>query len=195
MNIFLIRHTKVDLKEPTCYGASDVPLAVSFINEAEFIKKHLGTENDITYYSSPSLRCIQLINHITSKKPIVDARLCEMNFGDWELIPWKDLEKIKEFRNWAENFVKVQTPHGESYTQLYTRSVEFWEEISNSPEKNIVVIAHGGSIRSMLAYLNKIPLKNSFDFPIDFHSITKIEILRNSKGRKDHKIAYTNKTS
>ncbi len=195
MNIFLIRHTKVDLKIPICYGVSDVSLADSFENEAEFVKNHLTNIKNVVYYSSPSRRCIKLVNQITTEKPIMDTRLCEMNFGDWELIPWKDLEKIKGFRNWTENFVEVQVPNGESYTQLYTRSVEFWEEIRKKAEKNIVVIAHGGSIRSILAHLNNILLKNSFDFQIDFHSISKIEILRDLEGRSTYNISYINKTS
>ncbi|UYP48584.1 2,3-bisphosphoglycerate-dependent phosphoglycerate mutase [Candidatus Lokiarchaeum ossiferum] len=193
MNIFLIRHTKVDLKESTCYGISDVPLASSFENEVKFVKKHLANIKNVVYYSSPSHRCLKLVNQLTKDQPIVDARLCEMNFGDWEMIPWKDLEKIKAFRNWADNFVEVQTPNGESYLQLYARSVEFWEKISKETQKNIVVIAHGGSIRSILAYLNKIHLKDSFKFQIDFHSITKIEVQKDSEGKIDYKIAYTNK--
>ncbi len=115
MNIFLIRHTEVDLIEPICYGYSDVPIKSTFTQEAEFVKERIPLDENLIFYSSPSKRCVELTKFLTTAEFSMDKRLCEMNFGDWEGIPWNDLEKQEEFKNWADNFVEEKAPNGESY--------------------------------------------------------------------------------
>ena len=40
MEVHLIRHTPVDLKNNICYGRKDVPLSNSFVADCENIKKN-----------------------------------------------------------------------------------------------------------------------------------------------------------
>ena len=42
MNIYIVRHTSVDVKPGTCYGQTDVALRPSFTDEAEKVKENLG---------------------------------------------------------------------------------------------------------------------------------------------------------
>ncbi len=89
MKITLIRHTSVNVEPGICYGQSDVPLDESFSHTAEFIKHKLQVEKYDAIYCSPLSRCVKLAKYCGYETPILDKRLLEINFGDWEM-------KVKE---------------------------------------------------------------------------------------------------
>lgn len=172
MEIYLIRHTKVDVREGICYGQSDVGLASSFLEEANTILKKLPRTENYTCYTSPLNRCNSLANKINSKEIKTDKRLMELNFGDWESQNWDNIGK-QAFDAWHCDFVNNKTPSGESYLELCNRVVSFWKEVISTNE-NLLVITHGGVIRALLSYCLGLPLENSFRLKIDYGSTTRI---------------------
>lgn len=174
MEIYLIRHTKVDVPANICYGQSDVSLADSFEEETNTILKKISNSNNFILYSSPLIRCKFLANKIHGSQINLDSRLMELNFGDWELKTWDEIGKV-QFDIWHSNFVYNKVPNGESYFELFERVVAFWEEIILKKE-NFILITHGGVIRALLAYILGLPLENSFRLKIDYGRITKITL-------------------
>ncbi|MBP6739816.1 MAG: alpha-ribazole phosphatase [Leptospiraceae bacterium] len=172
MEIYLVRHTKVSVKENTCYGNSDVGLADSFIREAEVVKSKIPNLEYLVCYSSPLTRCKLLSEKLNCKEINFEPRLKELNFGDWELNTWDRIGK-QAFDAWHLDFVNNPTPNGESYFELYTRAVSFWQEIANKKE-SLILITHGGVIRALLAHILGFPLENSFRIKVDYGSVTKI---------------------
>jgi len=63
-----------------------------------------------------------------SEDIILDKRLMEMNFGNWELQPWNDIP-VEEIKPWMDNFVTVRVPNGESFEDLHERVGEFYSEL------------------------------------------------------------------
>ena len=80
MEIYLVRHTKVSVKENTCYGNSDVGLADSFIREAEVVKSKIPNLEYLVCYSSPLTRCKLLSEKLNCKEINFEPRLKELNF-------------------------------------------------------------------------------------------------------------------
>ena len=80
-----IRHTSVAVPRGVCYGQSDVPLAGGFPDEAVIVKRNLEKYSFDAVYSSPLSRCLKLAAYCGYDTPILDSRLMEMNFGDWEM--------------------------------------------------------------------------------------------------------------
>ena len=176
MEIFLIRHTKVDVPDGTCYGFSDVGLASTFPEELNSLISRLPDRNDFVLYSSPLKRCRRLAEELGIDSGIeFDDRLKELNFGNWELKKWDEISR-KEFLRWSKDFVNQVPPNGESYIQLFRRCNEFYEEILHKKENKIAIVAHGGVIRSLLSHVLSIPLEKSFHLQIDYGSISKIKI-------------------
>jgi alpha-ribazole phosphatase len=104
-----------------------------------------------------------------------DNRLKEIHCGEWELQPWDAIDR-KHIDAWMSDFVNVCIPGGESYVLLYQRVVEFFEEKINHPQPTAIV-AHGGVLRSLLSYINKIELKESFDtFQLRYGCVVKLHI-------------------
>jgi alpha-ribazole phosphatase len=175
MEVYLIRHTTPQIEKGICYGQSDIPLTELFKNESEKLLLNLPQDIDVVY-SSPLSRCRKLAELIKTKGPIIpDKRLLELNFGDWEMKKWDDIEQ-EELNKWMQNFVNVQVPNGESFVDLNNRVNHFIDELVKKNHKRVVIITHAGVIRSFIIRILEIPLKNAFKIPVDYSSVTKVDI-------------------
>ena len=95
MIIHLIRHTQPDVPSNTCYGQSDIGLLKEPLQTAvKNIKKLVPIAPKDFIYCSPLKRCIQLARELTKSpcRVVADHRLKEMNFGNWELKRWDEIE-------------------------------------------------------------------------------------------------------
>lgn len=178
MEIYVIRHTQVDVPKGTCYGQTDVPVSDSFEKEFLELKQRLPMDFDAAY-SSPLSRCMQLAKQF-SKEIITDNRLKEMYFGDWELKLWNDIP-LTDIQPWYDDFVTISTPNGESFQDLYARCSFFLDELRSQKHQKVLIVTHGGIIRSMWAYLLKVPLQNAFKIPVGFGELFHFHLGKNEK--------------
>ncbi len=171
MAIYLVRHTPTILPKTVCYGQLDVGLQTPYSLLFDAVLKQLPTQIN-TIYSSPLIRCKLLANFIAKKnnaaKLNFDDRLKELHFGDWEGKSWDALPP-NELNPWMEDFVNISVPNGECFKDLYSRSVAFFQTITNN--NNTIIISHAGVIRSILCYLNNKPLVDAFSFKCDFGEV------------------------
>lgn len=174
MDIYLIRHTKTAAINGLCYGQTDVALADTFAAEAQAIFKKLPDLSDnCLVYSSPLSRCLRLAE-IFQQPVIVDDRLREVNFGDWENVRFDEIDQ-QALQHWTKHFVTQPPPNGESFNELCRRVGEFWDELTAStPARQIVLIVHAGVIRSMLTHVLQLPPKNAFSLRVDAGSLHKL---------------------
>ena len=176
MEIYLIRHTRVNVDTAVCYGNSDVELAHTFQSERNVIEQKLPLSQEWVIYSSPLQRSVQLATALLpGVKPLIDKRLMEINFGNWELKKWEEINK-QELTNWMNDFVNVQCSGGESYKNVYERSTEFFNDCISKKHKQVLIISHAGVIRSILALVLQMPLEKSFSLQLDFGKISKIKV-------------------
>jgi alpha-ribazole phosphatase len=113
--------------------------------------------------------------NFSERNIVLDDRLKELHFGDWELSSWDDIPR-DIFDTWANDYANLAPPKGETFSQLHARAKSFVEDVSNhSQDKNILVITHGGLIRALIAEVLQIPLKRLFRMTIDYASLTQLE--------------------
>lgn len=158
MAIYFIRHTKVATPKGICYGQSDVPVADSFSEEAEIIKNKIATLSFSFVYSSPLSRCIELATYCGFSNVKIENNLMELNFGDWEMQRWNDID----MRIWKENWVNIPPPNGESFMEMYQRTSHFFKRIGQQ-EEDILIFTHNGVINCAKAYYENIALENTFN--------------------------------
>lgn len=175
MEIYLIRHTQTASQKGLCYGQTDVELADNFFDDAREILKKLPANPLV--FSSPLSRCTRLAQLI-SNDAILDNRLLEMNFGDWENMPFAEIEAEK-LQFWTENFVSFAPPKGESFSQLYLRVESFWHDLLALENEQVVIVTHAGVIRAILAKVLNLPLEKAFAFAVDFGRIHKLRYENN----------------
>ena len=81
MEVYLIRHTAVDVPAGYAYGQTDVPLKATFPEEAACVKQSLEGHTFDQVWSSPLSRCRRLATFCGYPEPMTDPRLMEVNFG------------------------------------------------------------------------------------------------------------------
>ena len=175
MEIFLIRHTSVEVQKGICYGKSDVALSQTATKEIAHTIQRLSTHCDVVkanVWSSPAKRCVQLTQHITDNFQ-TEERLWEMNFGDWELQAWADIKR-EESDPWMADFVNINTPNGESFQDLSNRANAFLDEIIVQDFEQVILVNHSATIRAILCRALNLDLKNAFRMEVDYGSISKI---------------------
>lgn len=175
MHLTLIRHTRV-LAHGLCYGRSSPPLAETFEQEAAVIKAKLGGLSDIPFYCSPTLRCRRLAEHL-QLFPQHDDRLQEINFGDWDGLPWLKIPR-EHSEAWLSDFVNHVPPNGESYLQLSQRVLGFLRELAAQQPGHVGIITHSGVIHSILAHVRGIPLEESYDkISVEYGEVVQVEFV------------------
>jgi alpha-ribazole phosphatase len=176
MEIYVVRHTRVNVAPNLCYGQTDVPLADSFAAEAAEVCKKLPPLNgNVIIYSSPLSRCRKLAEQLHQGPIQFDPRLMEFHFGNWELKRWDEIPAI-HLKTWAEDFVNLCCPGGESFQELFTRATAFWEDLRRQTVDLALVVTHGGLIRALFAHLLQIPLEHSMRIDVDYGGVSKIQL-------------------
>jgi alpha-ribazole phosphatase len=175
MFIYLIRHTKPAIEKGICYGQTDLNLVDSFEEEAAVIKNVLPASISHVY-SSPLIRCRRLAEHLFDTDIQFHDDLMELHCGSWEMQLW-DRIPANELQPWMENFVQVRVPGGESYMDLFARTVNRYEQII-SGSLPAAIVAHGGVIRSILSHVTGTPLVESFQvFPLYYGAVARINTI------------------
>jgi alpha-ribazole phosphatase len=174
MDILIVRHTQVNFPYDVLYGNYDVPLADSFPEEANSVKARLANWFPFDkVYSSPLSRALKLAQFLQNGSIIIDDRLKEINFGDWELKKWSE---IPDFNEWVKN--PVTPPNGETYKDLIQRFKAFFDELlkKNGFETKILITSHSGLIRCALSLFTAAPLEKIFRFTVDYGRALHIKV-------------------
>ncbi|OIQ89766.1 putative phosphoserine phosphatase 2 [mine drainage metagenome] len=182
MQLTLVRHSSLDIASQICYGQSDVDVSAQFDDELRSLQKKLAAFSFDAVYASPLQRCQKLATALCADDSLgistsnikLDTRLKELSFGDWELSPWEAIPR-EIFDVWANDYANLAPPNGETFSQLHARTKSFIDEVGrHSQGKSVLVVTHGGVIRSVLAEVLNMPLKGLFRIAIDHVSVTQI---------------------
>ena len=180
-NIIFIRHGETDLNIKKVYfGHLDPSLNKLGIEQINNTKKILFNEKIDLFYSSDLKRCVEsseIINEFYKLDIIKDQNFRELNFGIFE--GKSHAEVTEEFPDESkmlfENWKEYKIPKGESLKEQLIRSVNKIEEIKNkNSSKNILVMAHSGTIKSILTHYLYENLDGFWKFRLDNGSATKL---------------------
>ena len=134
-------------------------------------------------YASPISRA-KKIGETLSKEiglPLsVEEDLKEFNFGIFEgLNADEAMEKYPvAWEAWMADYNKVQIPEGECYLDYHARQKEFLEKHAiENQEQNVVIIAHGGTVHSLLLQLLDLPLDSKWHFQVALGGIVIINVV------------------
>jgi probable phosphoglycerate mutase len=164
--IYYVRHGLTEWNaQQRLQGRRDMPLNADGRAQArhcgrilrELFAREGRDAADFDYVSSPLVRATETMEIVrdtlglTPAGYAVDARLTEINFGDWEGLTYDDVLKRdagiidrREHDKWG-----FLIPNGESYRQVAARVGEW----SDALARDAVVAAHGGTARALIAHL------------------------------------------
>jgi len=114
--------------------------------------------------SSPLSRCAMPAQEWAKSASIpcvIDARMAEIDYGDWEGLSHDEIEQAfpNMLAQWRKDPTGMRPPHGESPEELRQRVAEFWCDMTKKYQhQHILIVAHSGSLRMLIAYLNAQPI-------------------------------------
>ena len=169
IRITLIRHGQPEQHRGKIFlGQADVPLSEKGKEEASVAGEKL-IENDIkpdVIYTSDLLRAHETASIIAKKigcnTVIPDKLFREMDMGEWD---GEFIEEIKEkfpeeYKKRGEDILNYRIPGGENFYDLRSRvsreffrifAGEFNDKIKAGGSKDLVIVAHMGVIRALVA--------------------------------------------
>lgn len=168
VTICLLRHgeTSFNADGNRYCGRTDVDLTEKGISQARRMYELLEGYRFDAVYSSPLQRARKTaeIASGSAKKVLVDDRLIEVDFGEWEGRRPEEFQTqdSESWENWLaapERFPAGRT--GETAMQVVSRLQSFYDElIEKYNGKTVLVVGHNGVNRLFLASQLGMPLKN-----------------------------------
>jgi alpha-ribazole phosphatase len=146
MRLYLIRHLAPEIAKGLCYGRSDLDVAPDALARAlPALRAQLPA--GLPVIASPLRRCASLA-HALSQAPRFDPRLVELDFGDWELLRWDDIDGVDA---WAADVVHYRPGGGESVAVMAGRISDFYDALMADKLPAAIVVCHAGAMRLLAA--------------------------------------------
>lgn len=172
--LLLVRHGETaHSARGLCYGKLDVALSPTGFQQAGQTAQLLKPFKPQALYSSPRQRALDTADAAAKAcqlDTIVEERLAELDFGDFEGLSYEEAERQYPdlYKQWMTQPTKIQFPNGESYTQMSERVIEAVSQLrQRHTNQTIVLVAHGGVNRIVLA--ETLNLNPDMIFRLDQH--------------------------
>jgi alpha-ribazole phosphatase len=115
---------------------------------------------------------------IPGPEAIEIADLAEQNFGEWQGLTYEELQVSRsgDFHRFWHAPAHKAPPGGESFVEVIARvSAATHHLVDSHPGRDIIAIAHGGTIRAALALALGLDPEAALAFSIENCSITRID--------------------
>ena len=186
-----VRHAPVTSHQGRLYGQSDVAANTEDTQAFEGLAEKLP--KGALWVASHLRRTHQTANAIAEAghpvaEPLVEEDLAEQSFGDWQGLSYAEVEAERAGADhpfWIAP-ADFAAPNGESFAAVMTRvSNTITRLCKRHAGRDIVAVAHGGSIRAALGHALGIQPDQALCFTIDNLSITRINCFHGADGRLD----------
>jgi alpha-ribazole phosphatase len=158
--ITLVRHPPVaEQFRSLCYGSSDVPLGSD--GTIQQLVEELAALPITHVYHSGLTRAATVADLLGARigvVPIIDTRLRERHFGEWEMRPWQAIydESADDMMGMVHDPAEWRPPGGETTFSFRDRVMEWYRDLPDAG--HIAAICHGGPIAALLGTLRDIPV-------------------------------------
>ncbi|MFW3616160.1 histidine phosphatase family protein [Billgrantia antri] len=160
LELVVVRHGLTQWNRERRYqGQRDIPLLLpDALPGLDRLREVLETQTFDAVHCSDLTRCRQTLAHVTEGRERAwpthfDARLRELDFGDYEGRTYDELKSKPFYRAWIDSEGQQAPPGGESTTDLRRRLDAWFAEVVNGcaphGRHRALVVAHGGVIREL----------------------------------------------
>lgn len=166
--IYLARHGETDANKNGIYQGIGLNQSLNQAGkpQVELLGKFLRKRkvNIAAIYTSPTQRTLEtasILAHILSKpgmenaegiaqpEIIIEQNLHEIDHGDWDGKTFQEVQNLHPDMIelwWSSNPMSLQFPNGEKVSKARTRILNAFDRMrKKNTEKNIMVVAHGGT--------------------------------------------------
>lgn len=170
LTLVLTRHGLTDRSDPEQHLGQgiDIGLSVAGRAQAAALGERIGGEQFDRILCSPLLRARETAAAVARGRPVeVDARLAEMDYGEWEGLTYEQIEAIDaDFRHrWIDDPASNACPGGESGDDVAARAGALlgdllaWSALAGPGERVVLAVAHATLNRILLAVAMGLPVR------------------------------------
>lgn len=177
-----IRHAPVRVDEGRIYGQRDLPcdcseaavfasLAAVLPQDAIWMTSHLSR-------TVQTAQAIQAAGQFASTEIHQDKDFAEQHLGDWQGLDRQSflLGRQQEPDSFWYAAADERAPNGESFVDVIERVGAGVARVNRAyAGKDIVAVAHGGTIRAALVIALRLPPRSGFAFTIDNCALTRLD--------------------
>lgn len=176
-NIYIVRHGVTNYNQENRFqGQLDIPLNEEGLAQVAKLGNYFQKKPVDVIYSSDLKRAYQTAEAISNVKDLqirILPGLREVNVGKLEGMTWAEVKE--NYPNWARAGHNHGYPGGETRLEIENRVKNSWEYIAKRHSNdNVVLVSHGGIIKSLICLLLGVNNENRSKFVIDNSSITRI---------------------
>lgn len=184
MNIYLIRHAR----QSSTLCNVNVDLSQHGRDQADLLGRRLKNYKIDTLYSSHLIRAIetaQIVNKYLKVEHKIREDIREISFGDLE--GYSDEYNKEHFGDFLRERASLENdipfPNGESGQDVFIRAKRVMDEIVKSKAKNVAVVTHGGTIRSLLAGLLGMDQSKKLLFAVSLENCSITQLIYNEENK------------
>jgi len=171
-------------------GRTDIALSDAGRQAVDALRDSLpmlasATGDSAAWWCSPLQRTVETATRLCDPAPLTrDARLVELDFGDWEGSTWEAVHRDhgELLAAWGEDWVSGAPPNGESFADQLERCAHWLGDARHGSTDTVVAVAHGGTIKAMLSLLLGHQPRQAMRFRIDPAHVCRLD----RKGRGWH---------
>lgn len=181
MRLYLVRHGETDWNRVgRIQGRLDVDINLFGVKQAHLCAKRLKHIPFDKAFTSPLARAVQtaeIINQHHQLRIEAHKDLEEIHLGNWEGMTWSEINRsYRTLMTDMQRERKMANIHGgESYEDVIERSMGFIESIKNHPYEHILVVSHGGVIKSILSHVLGLSIEKRSNFNVMNTSMSILE--------------------
>lgn len=166
------------------YGSNDGLTSLG-ARQASALARRLNDQGIDHLYSSPLARArdtAEAVAQATGQKPHFDARLREIDVGEFSRLPDREIKRRSEdyFRPDVLPVLDFSDRNGEGPTELHVRASGVLRELFFDSEQDlgkVAVVSHGGFINAALCFLLGMEFAGPLRFRLANTSITTVRLL------------------
>jgi alpha-ribazole phosphatase len=175
MRMILLRHGEPEASaRGRCYGELDVSLSPEGRAQAARVR----IEPVDAVYSSPRKRALETAQLVSSLPPRIEPALREIDFGRFEGLSYDEAAALEPalYEQWMAHPTEVTFPGGESWPLVRDRVRQFAARVRREHESDkILIVAHGGPLRALLAEALGLPDAHIFRLDQSFAGVSIID--------------------
>lgn len=186
LQLILIRHAEtVANVQQRWMGWNDTPLTEQGQAQAAAVARRLAAEGSdtVAIYTSPlprARRTAEAIGQALGLAPIPLDDLREINFGHIDGVTQEEMKTIYPdlYERWRDRTdIEFTWPGGESRSEFFHRVAMACQDIlSRHHQGTILIVAHGGTIRAMLAYLLPEQMSQWWNYELGHCTLTRVRV-------------------
>ena len=162
---YFLRHGETEWNtEGRVCGHTDVPLSEAGRQQARWLALRMKSIPVEALYSSPLRRALdtaRMVGEAIGHEPIVDDRLRELSYGEWEGKTFDEVERADPpaYLAWVADPGSLAPPGGESGEQLVERVAPFFDLMASRHGRgHVAVVCHKTVGRLLACHILGAPL-------------------------------------